>query len=275
MVAVETAAGAGAGAGASKAGRKFSTVSMKALTELSDYEKSFNNLVAQVDLIESGITPGSASVCKFKQQAKKHLSNIAQLNGSLEKFQFVKVDGVITGGLTSGKDDAKAKRKELNKNCEELRARIVACKQPLQTLIDVLPNDPSFTKKNSLVGRAKITVTPMEGILLKKGHKRTNWTKRYFQLTQVQQAGGQVAPGTKPRLEYHTSKGGQLKGSILIDPSSKVIIDANYKGGKYDHHFQLTASLPGGGDVVYDLRATDQTNFEKWVKALKHSCGQS
>ena len=47
-----------------------------------------------------------------------------QWSGNLEKFQYVKVDSIITAELTTGKEEAKMKRKTLNKHCEELRVEM-------------------------------------------------------------------------------------------------------------------------------------------------------
>ena len=47
-------------------------------------------------------------------------AEIAQLHGSLEKLQFTRIDAVMTGGLTSGRDTARARRKAANKRCSAL-----------------------------------------------------------------------------------------------------------------------------------------------------------
>ena len=52
------------------------------------------------------------------------LSQLAQLNGKLDRFQFESVDAVATGDLSSGKSDAKAMRKDLNAGVDALRVRI-------------------------------------------------------------------------------------------------------------------------------------------------------
>ena len=44
-----------------------------------------------------------------------------QFGGKLEKFQYVKVDAVVTAGLTTGKEEARGRRRKLNRMCESLR----------------------------------------------------------------------------------------------------------------------------------------------------------
>jgi len=40
-------------------------------------------------------------------------NDLAQLHGNLNKLLATKLDAILTGDLNSGKDDARAKRKEL------------------------------------------------------------------------------------------------------------------------------------------------------------------
>ena len=58
------------------------------------------------------------------------------MSGQIEKFQNVKVDGVITADLTSGKDEAKARRKLLNAASEKLKERIDGRAAELDKLIE-------------------------------------------------------------------------------------------------------------------------------------------
>jgi hypothetical protein len=51
-------------------------------------------------------------------------TELGQLGGKVEKLQFKGLDTVMTGGLTTGRDDARALRKSLNKRVAVLNAEI-------------------------------------------------------------------------------------------------------------------------------------------------------
>ena len=59
-----------------------------------------------------------------------------QWNGSLEKFQYERVDSLITADLTTAKDEAKAKRKALNRSIEDLRGKMESLMQDLNKAIN-------------------------------------------------------------------------------------------------------------------------------------------
>ena len=89
---------------------RLSVASSAALGTLASYETRLaemeDALGEDLDgLISSGDLEG---VLVFKK-------NVEQLVGRAEKLQFNEIDTVTTGGLKSGKVDARAKRKELNK----------------------------------------------------------------------------------------------------------------------------------------------------------------
>ena len=90
-----------------------------ALEKLDDFRKQFESLASQVSQVEATVSSGSLD----KKIDAKHL--VAQMNGRLDKLQFVGVDSVLTSDLPDDlKDTAKAKRKALNNDLDGLRRRI-------------------------------------------------------------------------------------------------------------------------------------------------------
>lgn len=69
-----------------------------------------------------------------KYRLAQHANGLAQAYGNLEKLQFTKVDAIITGDLTSGRADAKQKRKSLTKAISVLMARVVASREQVMAL---------------------------------------------------------------------------------------------------------------------------------------------
>jgi hypothetical protein len=109
---------------------RLSIASEKALSTIESCEAHLKDLTAQVEALESA--PEDVSVLGLT----KHRNLCHHVNGLLEKFQYVKVDSVITADLSSGKDEAKTRRKDLNASCDRLRARIDARALNLDKLID-------------------------------------------------------------------------------------------------------------------------------------------
>ena len=59
------------------------------------------------------------------QEKSKIINDLAQVSGNLDKLQFSGVDSVITAELQSGQQNARERRKNLNRAAEELRERII------------------------------------------------------------------------------------------------------------------------------------------------------
>ncbi|GMI11725.1 hypothetical protein TrLO_g5507 [Triparma laevis f. longispina] len=93
-------------------------------TEISQFEASYSNF--------SSVLSSSTSTIEQLTQTR---NECRQWSGNLEKFQYVKVDSIITAELSTGKDEAKAKRKELNKHCEELRSTMEAFVSSIEAAI--------------------------------------------------------------------------------------------------------------------------------------------
>ena len=51
-------------------------------------------------------------------------NRVAQLYGTLDKFQFESVDAITTHEIESAKDEARARRKQLNRDIERLRCKL-------------------------------------------------------------------------------------------------------------------------------------------------------
>ena len=97
--------------------RRLTAASLKALDGVTLLENEINDLVLELnDMLKIVKSPISAVPDLLKVKSSCH-----QFGGRLEKFQYVKVDAVVTAGLTTGKDEARARRKKLNKMCESLR----------------------------------------------------------------------------------------------------------------------------------------------------------
>ena len=109
--------------------RRFSAASTTTLSKLDE-------LSAQLDAMRSGVdeikAQMDAGVGAEELIPAKH--RLAQLNGDLEKFQFTKVDAIETSELDTGKQEAKAHRKQLNARVEETQALIKALHERLRAL---------------------------------------------------------------------------------------------------------------------------------------------
>ena len=88
--------------------RKYSVASQHAVDTLEGLDMQLKNM--QLDLDRSadaiGAPPGTGLDPKLR-------NDLAQLHGNLNKLLATKLDAILTGDLNSGKDDARAKRKEL------------------------------------------------------------------------------------------------------------------------------------------------------------------
>ena len=91
------------------------------------------------------------------------------------------------------------------------------------------------------------------GYLTKKGHRRRNWTVRYFVLKEN-------------KLSYYTTMSeplGKAKGVIELRPTCTVGPAA---GMKRAHSFQITTCIK---PYIYFVSAKDEKEMEDWIAALK------
>ena len=109
--------------------RKFSQISVKAITSLEGYENQMQGLADELSALEELIA--NAAV---QSECTKAKSRLAQMNGDLEKLQFVKIDSIITAELTSGNAEAKALRKDLNRRCEQMQTQVVTAVKSIELL---------------------------------------------------------------------------------------------------------------------------------------------
>eukprot|EP00634_Sargassococcus_sp_CCMP2135_P007920 CAMPEP_0198654430 /NCGR_PEP_ID=MMETSP1467-20131203/7709_1 /TAXON_ID=1462469 /ORGANISM="unid. sp., Strain CCMP2135" /LENGTH=250 /DNA_ID=CAMNT_0044390415 /DNA_START=53 /DNA_END=805 /DNA_ORIENTATION=+ len=105
-----------------------------ALAKLEDLRAQFVRLEVEVAAVE---TCGDEAASRLRAKAE-----VAQINGRLDKLQFVGVDSVITTDLPDHqKLDAKAKRKALNADLDDLRRRVSLAHAGLTAEPDPPPED--------------------------------------------------------------------------------------------------------------------------------------
>lgn len=93
-------------------------------------------------MVASGSARGAAEkspggLSSFEGEARAALASeavatknrLALLAGDLEKLQNQRIDGVDVSALTSGKDEARSERKELNRRAETLHSALMALHQ--------------------------------------------------------------------------------------------------------------------------------------------------
>lgn len=102
---------------------RFSTSSNDALCSLAKFERMFEDIKGKVDTYEKLII-GHQSAGVQRDDLAKAKSDLAQLNGKLEKLQLEGIDSVTVGELCSGKEEARAKRKQLNRDIDVLFPRM-------------------------------------------------------------------------------------------------------------------------------------------------------
>ncbi|EER19360.1 60S acidic ribosomal protein p2, putative [Perkinsus marinus ATCC 50983] len=97
--------------------KSFSILSAKTLGQLDKLEAALRDVENEVTKIEQDLISGKMSLGKGKDV-------LAQIEARLDKLQFNGIDSVETVDLHSGKEPAKAARKELVREAERLSARI-------------------------------------------------------------------------------------------------------------------------------------------------------
>ena len=103
----------------SKMQRTFSVASESALKKLATFREQLDGIKTKVDGINSRLSTQSDGNTQDKHLGK-FKSELGLLNGRVDKLQFSGIDSVMVGPLTSGKGDARALRKQLNKQASEL-----------------------------------------------------------------------------------------------------------------------------------------------------------
>ena len=89
---------------------------------LQVYNRSLEALEAEAGAIERAL--GSRML--DAEAVGKLKATVASANGKTERLQCVEIDGVMTGGLHSGRADAKSTRKSLTQRAEALAQRFRA-----------------------------------------------------------------------------------------------------------------------------------------------------
>ena len=101
--------------------RRMTTLSTAVLQKLSVLDKELAHFREELQWYADDIGDEN---CQMSQLV--HIKNKShQFAGNLEKFQYVKVDSVTTGQLTTGKEKAKEMRKRINNECESMRSELL------------------------------------------------------------------------------------------------------------------------------------------------------
>lgn len=105
---------------APKLARRYSVESDKRIEKLMLLAQKVDMIEQKFNGFRQAVDAGTASAAQLStiQDA------LAQEYGHLEKIQFNEIDAVITGDLTSGKDDAKQMRKTLSKRTGEMLSEL-------------------------------------------------------------------------------------------------------------------------------------------------------
>jgi len=107
-------------------------ISNDPLEKLEDLRKQYNDILQQMDIVDRRALDEHETI-ESKLEAK---SQVAQMNGRLDKLQFAGVDSVVTSEIQNEELKARAKliRKTLNADIEHLRARIGQVHAHLSTI---------------------------------------------------------------------------------------------------------------------------------------------
>ena len=104
--------------------RHLSVPSAAAVEQLLSYQRQLEELEEEVTKVEAALSTTLDAEALGVIKAR-----IAQGNGKVEKLQCVSIDGVMTGGLNSGKEQARSTRKNLTRRAEALAGRFAGAHQ--------------------------------------------------------------------------------------------------------------------------------------------------
>ena len=96
--------------------RRMSSVSRSRIEVLDDLDKRLEKYEAKIPGFQSAVKTGRAN----PSQLGVIKGELGQLYGDLEKLQYNEIDAVVTGDLQSGREDAKALRKNLTRRTAKL-----------------------------------------------------------------------------------------------------------------------------------------------------------
>ena len=128
------------------AARRLSLKSEGAMQALAECQQQLDVYSASVSSIEASLGDEAAAAASSSNEIDTSgheaqalrlaplRASLAQLNGSVEKLQAVKIDAVQVSDLSSGMDDARKKRKNLNREVFGLAERISAAHAKLEQL---------------------------------------------------------------------------------------------------------------------------------------------
>jgi hypothetical protein len=116
--------------------RRLSVLSAEALDTLQSLTQKVEGFARQIQEAAQ-VTAGASSPADVPR-LQVLCGSLAQVNGSIDKLQCVGVDAVMTGPLSSGKEEAKEKRKALNRRIQVLQKNALLAYKDLEQTIESL-----------------------------------------------------------------------------------------------------------------------------------------
>mmetsp|Transcript_25566 Transcript_25566/g.33160 ORF Transcript_25566/g.33160 Transcript_25566/m.33160 type:complete len:213 (+) Transcript_25566:110-748(+) len=141
--------------------RKLSVVSEETLLQLDNLEKTYAGFEKVISDIDEGWSSSRLSL----EELYSAKNVLAQTLGCIDKFQFEGVDAVVTFELTSGQEEAKSRRKALNRNVSTLRESASSLFQRLSTYLQSQPLPEPMDTEEVKKEETKIEeTTPLESL---------------------------------------------------------------------------------------------------------------
>lgn len=115
---------------------EFSAATLDKLSTLEDEIGLFETQVEELAMQLSDIGNSNTISKEVMDDLIASRNDLRQYVGNLEKFQFVKVDAIITADLQSGKEEARTRRKNLTARCEAVRTKQVEIIKRIEELVN-------------------------------------------------------------------------------------------------------------------------------------------
>ncbi|GMI23145.1 hypothetical protein TrCOL_g6779 [Triparma columacea] len=115
---------------------EFSAATLDKLSTLEDEIGLFETQVEKLAMQLSDIGNSNTISKEVMDDLIASRNDLRQYVGNLEKFQFVKVDAIITADLQSGKEEARTRRKNLTARCEAVRTKQVEIIKRIDELVN-------------------------------------------------------------------------------------------------------------------------------------------
>jgi hypothetical protein len=126
------------------AGKQFSEVSIATLNKLGTLYKKLEGITERMEEA-AAVQPMEETECSADDLIRliKAKNDLAQVAGDLEKLQSQELDAVQTAELTSGKDTARSRRKNLNLAVDNLMTRTHELHKDFAALVKRLQEEAS------------------------------------------------------------------------------------------------------------------------------------